>query len=458
MKKFIKLFCSVVASIILSTSLVLAFPNTKANASFSGQFSSEIDMILKDYVVYTNRVAGSDNEKEASNYIINYLNNNTDCVPCNTVGVDNGIQTFYFTSAFDGEYYSSRNIIYNYNTTAKTDKKVIICCSYDSVAFKVSSFGTITELVETEGVNGSAGSVALLLAFAKYLPQYDFDFNIQFIFFGAGESNNAGSEFFVQGISEDDAKDILLTINLDNVAVGKNLYFYVDEIENDFSKYAASFSDENNYRVQKVSSANIGKMTLYQSSDLGLKYTHISLLSNNYNFMKSGVLTMNIFAGDYSTGITYGRCEYNGEEIVTYTSNDNLANITAKYGENSISDNLISIYEMVYGLLSDEQFETVCTYSYGQTKVFYSIFMNEKYIAILTLISIFVLLCIIWIIQFKLTKRAYYANVESGFVKTVFRITDNIGDKLGDEDITKYVSEILVDDIKKDKRIRGKKK
>ena len=69
-----------------------------------------------------------------------------------------------------------------------------------------------------------------------------------------------------------------------------------------------------------------------------------------------------------------------------------------------------------------------------------------------------VLACVYMIIHFKLTKRAYYANIEMGFVKTVLNITTNIGGKADDEDIPKFISEILVNDIKKDKRIKGKKK
>ena len=56
-----------------------------------------------------------------------------------------------------------------------------------------------------------------------------------------------------------------------------------------------------------------------------------------------------------------------------------------------------------------------------------------------------------------LTKRAYYSNIEKGFIRTVLDITANISGKIEDEEIPKFISEIIVKDIKKDKRLKGKK-
>ena len=460
MKRIIKLVASVVSAIVLMFTLTINSPNRTANANSNAtidDFNNTIEAILNDYVAFNDRLPGSDGEKQAGDYIISYLNG-TNCLPYQNNYISDGIQNFNFESVLDGTYYSSRNIIYNYNSSVETDKKIIIGCSYDAIAYKVSDSGEVTGITTSESVNGSAGSVALLLALAKYLPQNNYSFNIQFIFFGAGVSNNAGSEFFTQGISEDDAKNILLMINLDNIAVGKNLYFYVDEIENNFSKYASEFLYQNEYGLKKISLSNIGKVVLDETDELGLSYTHISLISNNVQFMKAGILSMNIFSGDYSSGITLGRCEYSGKTVVAFTQNDNLTYIKEQYGENSIKENLYTVFSSLEGLLSDSGLESACVSSYKQTAWLYNIFGNKRLVTFLTFGATLILACVYMIIHYNLTKKAYYANIEMGFVKTVLNITTNIGGKADDEDVPKFISEILVNDIKRDKRIKGKKK
>lgn len=463
MKKIIKSISFVLAGLLLVICLSLSFNNStlkNANAAnFAGatptEFADTVTEILNDYVNFDERVAGSDDEKLAGDYIISKLDE-TKCEPLVNDNITDGEQKFTFQSIFDGIYYSSRNIIYNYNSKKATDKKVIIGCSYDSVAYKYNEYGEITSLVSSQGVNGSAGSVAVLLALAEYLPEFEFDFNIQFVFFGAGSSDNAGSRFFTQGIKDEELNNILLMINLDNIAVGRNLYFYIDEIENDFSKYVSDFSSKNQLDIKKVSVSNLGKLILTSPNELGFMYRHICLTSNNIQFMKRGILTMNIFAGDYSNGIVLGRSEYADQEVVTFTGNDNLEYITNAYGEDSITNNLYSVYDTLQMLLKDNKFEATCVSSVGQTEWVYKFFTGEKLPAFITLSATIILIGVALIIHFKLTKRAYYANIEKGFIKTVLDITSNISGKVEDEDIPKFISEIIVRDIKRDKKIKGK--
>lgn len=459
MKKLLKVVSCFVSVIILMICLSCNIPLKSASAS-SGisnvNFDNSINAFLNSYVEFDERVAGSEDEKNAGDYIISVLNQ-TECEPFENENISNGIQSFRFQSIYNGAYLLSRNIIYTYKSSKNTTKKVIIGCSYDAVAYKYNEYGTIEGLVATEGVNGSAGSVALLLTLAKYLPKNDYDFDIQFIFFGAGSSDNAGAKYYTQGILEEDSKDILLMINLDNISVGQNLYFYVDEIENDFSKYVSNHISENSLNLRKVSTSNLGKIILTTPNKLGLSYSHIALTSSNIYFMKNKILTMNIFSGDYSSNITLGRCEYDGKEVVTYTANDNISYIKETYGESSINENLYSVYESIESLLLDDKFETVCVSSQGQNSWFYVVFGNAKLPAYLTMVLTIVLICVALVIHFNLTKRAYYSNIEKGFIRTVLDITANISGKIEDEEIPKFISEIIVKDIKKDKRLKGKK-
>lgn len=422
--------------------------------SSSNSFNSIVNSILNEYSVFTNRIAGSEGETQAYKYIENYLIQNTNLTPLSNNFIENGVQSFRFQSIFDGEYYTSQNLIYEYKSPKNTDKKIIIGCSYDAVAYKYVDYEL--SLCESESINGSAGSVALMLALSRLLDFESLPYNVEFVFFGAGTSDNAGSKFYTQGISEETAQNILLMINVDKIAVGKNLYFYVDEIENDFSKFMKNLSKSGNSSFRQVSVKNLGKNL--ESDPIGLGYSHIALTSNNSNFMNSNILTMNIFAGDYSKGINLGICEYQDEEALTFTSNDNLEYIDENLGEFAVLNNLQKAFDSIKAVLSNENFVGVCNSSKNQTNWIYNIFSNKNLIEFLTGALIILLLIVTYIISYKLTKKSYFANIENDFVNSVMTISTNLENgQDGKTDIPDMVTDILVSDIKNDKQIKRKR-
>ena len=381
MKKLSKFFAIIISFVFFGVFSFISIPSKSVSATTNtepttAEFYNTVNSVLEKYVQFRDRIPGSQNEKDASNFIVEFLNNNTECAPLNNSYVKDGVQSFRFESILDGQYYTSQNIIYTHKSTSNSDKKIIIGCSYDAIAFKFGTFQMEGELVSSESVNGSAGSVALLLALAKYLSIQSFDYDIEFIFFGAGESDNAGSTFYTQGISKDDAKNIALMINLDKVALGENTYFYVDEIENSFSKYFNNLSHEKKLGIKKVSTANLGKVLNYRNK-LGLDYTHIALTSNNINFMSSNILSLNVFAGDYSDGITLGLCEYGDRDILTYTDYDSIEYIIEVYGINEVTDNLYTAFNSINTLLNDSNFLINCLESANQPVVFIN-FLETK--------------------------------------------------------------------------------
>ena len=462
MKKVFKNIIFAMVAIISVFSLVFVFPikTNSANASTvatltANSFGATASSILREYVAFKNRTPGSEDEKKAYEYIVNYLNNNTAFSPLENNYISAGVQTFRFDSTLDGKTYTSQNIIYELKSSTKTDKKIIIGCSYDAVAYKVSDLEV--SVVESESVNGGAGSVATLLALAKNLSVEKLEYNVEIVFFGAGASDNAGSRFYTQGISEETASNILLMINLDKITIGKNLYFYVDEIQTEFSKFVSKLSKNGEINIKGLSVSNLCKTT--SSDPIGLGYSHICLTSNNVNFMNSNVLTMNLIAGDYSSGINLGLSEYDGQEPITYTENDNLDYIKENYGESVISDNLQNVYNVIVKILTNDEFVSVCEKSRNQTSWLYNIFTNDKLVVYLTCVSIIVLLSISFIVVYKLTKRSYYANIEKDFVNSVMSISSNMSNNRMFEkvDVPDIVTDVLVDDIKNDKRIRSKK-
>lgn len=420
-------------------------------------FKSVINDVLSDTGVLAikNRVAGSQGETQAKDYIVSKLGE-TNFVPKTGAGIENGIQTFKFESEIDGGYQTSQNIIYVYESASGTGKKVIIGSHYDALAYDIDTASeTYGSIIETEAVSTSAGNVALMLALAEFLPNLTLSYDIELVFFGAGETNKAGSDFYTDGISEQDSENILCMINLDDVSVGKNTYFYVDEIETDLSKLLTEIITTSKISAEKVKTHNLNKI-IDDGDRLGLGYTHLALDSDNVCFMENKILSLNIFAGDYSSGIELGKCEYSGKDSIAYTSNDNLEYISKNFGENVIVDNLYNAYSLVFYTLTDADFVKVCERGV-QTGWLYTLFASEKMAVYLTVVALLLLIVAGSFIHYKLSVKAYNSNVEMGFLSTVVKISEQVDQTGKDEDVPKVISQVIAADIKKDKTIKGKK-
>jgi len=454
-----KKILSIIIAFICIFALVMFAGYPKTSASAKGlnysQFAAYQNEVLTEFSQFKNRINGTKGEAQAADFIKSKLDElcleNNLLSPVNSASIEAGVQEFRFNSVTDGLDYYSQNLIYFHKSQSETDKKVIIGTNYDSFALEIND--TSVNFVESEGINSSAGSVALLLAIVKSLPSLNLPFNVEIIFFGAGESNNAGSNHYVKGILPEIKDNILCMINLDNLAVGENLYFYVDEVKIGFS----DFIEEASLGSSQIQLVHLGKTLLDYENELGLDYYHIAMSSDNINFMSQQILSINFFSGDYEEGIIYGRSEHKGEELLTYTPNDNLKNIAEKYGANYVSQNLFKAYEGVVSLLSNDNFAGECADAQNQTKLFYGIFGSQKIITYLTAVVLIVIIAIVIGIHLKLSLKSYDANIEPEFLSTIISISQNIDETCADENIPKAVSQVVANDIKKDKIIKSKK-
>ena len=419
-------------------------------------FSDNISKIFDDFCEFKTRIAGSENEKQASEYILNYLNNVEGLIAVTNASTNEGVQEFEFVSDYTGTYKSSQNIVFKYESKSETDKTVILGCHYDAPVYFDAESGEYRSY-ENDALNCSAGSVATLLTLAEYLPNYNLKFNIEFAFFGAGESSFAGSEFYVDGISDEMAENVLCMINIDKVALGEDLYFYIDEVETDFSKYILSIFDTSKIGTKKVNLVNLNK-TSYIQNELGLTYSHIALNSDNIKFMGRGISTINLFAGDYDDGLVFGRCEYVETPELTYSELDKLSYIEFLYGKEEVPTNLYKVYETIEAVLTDSDFVKETTGAYNQAGWFYTIFANEKLVVYLTAVIFIIILAVAFYIHYKLTINSYYANVEVEFLSSVVKISEHIDGNGVDKNIPKVVSQVIANDIKKNKTLNPEKK
>ena len=120
MKKLAKILTSLfVVLVSIFTFGAFAVPSTSASATelqSQSAFETDIMTVLNEYVTYTDRVAGTDGEKNASEYIRNYLSTQTSLTAKNNAYITDGVQTFSFGSIFTSLYETSQNIIFEYNS------------------------------------------------------------------------------------------------------------------------------------------------------------------------------------------------------------------------------------------------------------------------------------------------------------------------------------------------------
>ncbi len=457
--KRVLLFILAVVSAITYVSIT---PNKTTNASTLSNyntFNSEVNGIVADFVKFNDRVAGSETEKKASNYIKSYLDTKTSLEPLSNGYVNDGVQTFMFESTISGKYETSQNIIYTKRTSKDTNKKIILACKYDAIALKYNEETGVNDIVNTEGVNGSAGSVALLLLLAQELQNVSLDFNVEICFFGAGESDNAGAGIYAQGINAEEKENILCAINFDSISLGKNIYYYVDEISTPVTEYLNKTAKEDKLGAKEIDLVHVNKsLVSADENELGLTYTHIALQSANVKFMKQGITTINFFAGEYDEGIVLGRSEFAGKDILTYTENDTAEKIEELYGFDAVVENLYTTFKVVNNILTDADLQKALTDSIGSTKAFYAVFGNQKLAIYLTMIAFVVFVIVAMGIYYKLNIKSYYSNVEVEFLTSVIKIAEQVDQTGEDENVSKVVSQVIAQDIKKNKTIKTRRK
>ena len=283
--------------------------------------------------------------------------------------------------------------------------------------------------------------------------------SFEICFFGAGESDNAGASIYTQGLKKEENKNILCAINFDSISLGKNVYYYVDEISTPVTEYLNKTVQEDKLSVKELDLVHLNKSIIDASeSKLGLPYTHIGLQSANVEFMKQGITTINFLAGEYDEGIALGRNEFKGKDVLTFTKDDSAEKIEELYGFDSVVENLFKVFKTIDNILTDFDFQEALEDSFESTKLFYSFFGNKKLAIYLTAVAFVIFVIVAMWIYHKMNIRSYYSNVEVEFLTSVIKIAEQVDKDGQDENVSKVISQVIAQDIKKDKTIKTKRK
>jgi len=146
------------------------------------------------------RVAGSENERIAEQYIKNQFER---------MGFETTVQEFEVTRR--GVTTESSNVIAY--KLGKSSKEIIVGAHYDSV-----SVG--------RGVDDNGSGVGVLLEVAEVLKHIKTPYSIKFVTFGAEEVGLQGSSYYARNMSAEEIENTVAMINLDSLAAGDKMYVY----------------------------------------------------------------------------------------------------------------------------------------------------------------------------------------------------------------------------------------
>ena len=395
-----------VLSLFVALPQACGFAEAKRELSFG---AAQIEAYTKNFVdagedssEIHGRVAGSEGEKLAALKIKSMLGG-LGLEAENNLSTTDGVQVFDIQTV-DG-LMQSQNIIFKKSSGVENAKKVVIATHYDNYGYFKT--GDYEHIYYSEGVHASGAGVGLLLAIADECSRMTFDFDIEFVFFGAHYAGLEGAEYYTSFISDEEAANILLMVNLDKVVSGGSVYLYTGEYAGDSDEFVYATIENT---IQDVKKAHEYRFIadMETESVTGLDYTTAALESESAHFLRRGIKILNMLSIDDSNVGDLG--------IIQYTSpvtaaNDTWSELQEKYGDKLIAG-LESMADGVIALVSSNNFAQVMSTA---KLADYSLFGNQKLAVFVTAILLIVFIFIMYLIHRNLASKAEQAKLLCNF-------------------------------------------
>jgi len=416
MKKLKNIIVCILAFVLFIPCLIIS-PIYVANAKDLNDvidYKVAINAIMEDFLSTPDRFYRFPASKEEYNAAL-YIQEKMiefGLEPVNNQSTKNGLQQFDVQT--DSGVYSSQNVIFK-KTGSNSQQKVVIATHYDAgFVYKVNDAGETVKL-GSEGVAESAASVATMILLAQVLSFETFDFDIEFVFFGAHNNNLAGSEFYTSFLSSDDAKKIMLMINLDNIVSDGMIYLYNGELKNKTDDYVFSAFTKN-LNARNMAGYNIISDTDTNSVS-GLSYTNFALESDNAHFIRVGIKTL--------SPVVIPDAQVNALNIISYSpivsiQKDTPENVMEVTGGKYLS-NLSLVVNGCVNLLKDSEFKT--NMSLANNSSLYGFWGNEKLMVFIAFILLIVICFVYSVVKFYLEKQAMKARNDLQLDKVIATIS-----------------------------------
>ena len=266
-----------------------------------------------------NRLSGTSLERETEAYILSEIKKS---------GYDDSQirkQPFTYMKQ-DGLTYQSRNLILT--IAGQGSQEIIGGAHYDRI--------------NSHGADDNGSGVAVLLETAARLVDKELPFTVRFVFFGAEENGIFGSPVFVNSLTAEEKKNILLMVNLDSILAGDRPYI----IGGDYQK---------NGQVTQTWAAERAKKTadelgLEMFLDTELEPRHLLLMSDQGPFREAGIPYVFFLAGnlDYYPEDPYRQTKELG--VIMNSPQDDLALINRTFPGRA-EDRLSAYSRLLYHFL-----------------------------------------------------------------------------------------------------------
>lgn len=431
MKKFLKfVFC-----LVLGLCFAISVFGKEQKIAYAEPLVFDITLDIRNELVSflapaegrINRVAGTDSEFKAAKYIHEIFQSFTgfegrDDAYFSNAG-SSGAQVFEYTS-LNNEMEVSQNISFVRKSTNPNAKTVVLATHYDVVPSEVEHRveSGVPQVIYScgAGVNGSAGAVAMLISLARYISTNDisFDFNLEFVFFGANWQNYVGAQYYLKSIAQN-KNNYAIIINFDKIAVGENNYCFSQEFACGYDKFLQG-QLVNNFNFKKYS-----KLNTYSTNDDG-SVTHRAVLSDNSVFLGSGINVANIFSGNCNGVKSLGSPLLNGQTDFTNTYDDTIEKIEEVTGK-SVASNLNTIANAVLNLLKVESFAQKAGQKTNVSNI-YGFVNNKKIFLIASALVVIALFIVFYAVYDNMYKKSKQKMSAQNINAIVMKIESEVGD------------------------------
>ena len=273
--------------------------------------------LIRDFTNFGPRVAGSDGEKKAAQYIATVFT---------MIGYTPDTQAF--TAAAGSNSVTSANVMAVKNGVST--KEIIVGAHYDSTA-------------AGPGADDNASGVSVMLEVAKLVKAATTPYTIRFVAFGAEESGLSGSTAYLNQMSQNDLQNVVVMIDLDSLVAGDIAYVYGNEGQSDARDWALGWALGNGYVLQTIKNVDfsnpangIGSSDFAPFQAAGIPYAYFN--------------TTNWTLGD-KKGSTQVDPRYGENGVIRNTKYDTLTYLDATF-PGRVDQHLNLFISVLYNLLT----------------------------------------------------------------------------------------------------------
>lgn len=267
------------------------------------------------------RIAGTESEREAGDYIANEFEE---------LGYEVTEQEFDFTNRHSDKVLQSRNIIAVKPNANK--KQLIVGAHYDSV----STPGSL-------GAADNGSGVGVMLEVAERVFNLPINYTIKFIAFGAEEVGLKGSSYYASQMSQEEIDNTIGMINLDTLLGGDFMYLY-------------SGDEKNVWLRDQIFELNKKKFNFPIKTNPGLNPDYPAGTTGDWSdhapFMKLGIPVVYFESTNWTVGALDGYDQTEEFGPIMHTERDNLAFLEANM-PGHIEENLSTFSHILYATLAN---------------------------------------------------------------------------------------------------------